>query len=307
MTDADLNPPLSSSVPNTFDPNAPAGGGSSRYTPTRPSSAVATALEPQAMPDVQPVATYTVQRGDSLWSLAKKNGITVRELASANGLRADAGLRLGQVLVVPGGAPVAASSGAMAGVAEPTSSRSYQIQPGDTLGKIAQRHGTTVAELKAFNRMSSDLLRAGDTLSIPESATVTPQAGGGETADLNRASVAVPSDAFKHTVAPGESLTVIASRYGVKIGEIALANKIRDPSLIRPGQELIIPGWQAPEETPAAPTPAVVEETVPASEASSDLDAGFGDDDLDNVPVITVEEPVKTIGGDNPDGPTVFE
>lgn len=313
MSQADLNPPLSSGVPTTFDPNAPARSttavGGSRTSPTRPSSGVGVALQPQAVPDeVRPVQTYTVVRGDSLWSVSKRNGISVRELASANGLAADAGLRLGQVLVVPG-KMVSAPAVSRTALAADTPSVTYEIRPGDTLGKIAQRHGTTVARLKVFNGLTSDMVRAGDTLAIPEAETQSSNtvARSTNSTPTQTAPASAAAGTFKHTVQPGESLTVIAQKYGVKIGEIALANKVRDPSLIRPGQELIIPGWQAPPPAPPVTTTLTAAGTTTLTEEDTDLDAGFGDEDLGNVPVITVEEPIKTIGGPNSESPPVFE
>jgi LysM repeat protein len=318
MSDADLNPPLVGEVPATFDPDAPAtaSGRSGRFTPSRPISPAGETLvsTPAATPEEKiPAETYTVKRGDNLWSLAKKNGLTVRQLASANGLPADAGLRVGQVLLIPGrtvASPTASGTAAGGATAPAKPSRTYQIQPGDTLGKIARRHGTTVAELKAFNRLTSDMVRAGDTLAIPESADVPPPAtttpASPATTDTTAAAATTPST-YRHTVAPGESLTVIASRYGVRVGDIALANKIRDPSLIRPGQQLLIPGWEAPEVT-AEPdeTVATITTAEPAA-ADDDLDAGLDDEDLSNVPVITVEDEVKTIESDDAGSPPVFE
>lgn len=316
MNDADLNPPLAGDV-GGFDPNAPATGSTGgRFSPTRPTTPATSTLDP-----VTPVAapepamsTYTVQRGDNLWTLAKKNSLTVRELASANGLPPDAGLRVGQVLVIPGKAPAPPPMAGLTagGEAPTTASRTYVIRPGDTLGKIARLHGTSVAELKAFNRLSSDMVRAGDTLLIPESATVAPSASAEVAAASEPAAAAepVPAGTFKHTVAPGESLAVIANRYGVRIGDIALANQVRDPSLIRAGQQLTIPGWEAP---PAATTPAATPDSVPtlggisrAPEPDDDLDAGLEDEDLSDVPVLTVDEPIKTIGGGD-QSPPVFD
>ncbi|GAB5562800.1 MAG: hypothetical protein SynsKO_44470 [Synoicihabitans sp.] len=315
MTDADLNPALVSDVPTGFDPNAPAMTTSvvttGRASPTRPSSSVGRALQPQRVETApNPVKTYTVARGDNLWTLARKNNLSVRELASANGLAANAGLRVGQVLVIPGTAPSPVAQPAAA-MAPAETGRSYRIRPGDTLGKIAQAHGTTVGELKAFNRLSSDMVRAGDTLSIPESATVQPAAEAPPAAPATVAARTIDTTgAYKHTVAPGESLTVIAGRYGVKIGDIALANKIRDPSLIRPGQELVIPGWEAPA-APAVEQPVRTLSVTPATTAiptlrveEQDLDAGFDDEDLGDIPVITVEE-APTNQGDG--SPPVFE
>ncbi len=334
MSDADLNPALVNNIPSNFDPYAQASVGVSsagnRASPTRPSPTVTRALDPQPV-DVatNPVSTYTVQRGDNLWTLARRNDLSRRELASANGLAANAGLRVGQVMIIPGKRPTVAAAVAAA----PEAGRTYQIRPGDTLGKIARAHGLTVAELKAYNRLTSDMIRAGAALAIPASAAVQPaEETVATTTETTRPAAAAPAGAFKHTVAPGESMTVIASRYGVKIGDIAFANKVRDPSLIRPGQELIIPGWEAPtvpEEEAPIPTlmtrPEVQEiptlstasddldagfgeedlSNIPTlSTASDDLDAGFGEEDLSNIPVITVEDNSDNSGDPQP---PVFE
>ncbi len=314
LSDRDLNPPLAGSEPPIFDPNAPAvaAGGNTRFSPTRPDSTVASAINAPVttMAPVTPATTYTVQRGDNLWSLAKSNGISVRELANANNIAADSMLRLGQVLVIPGKEPEPEIATSMATAEVPM--KTYTIQPGDTLGRIARVHGVTVSQLKAFNNLRSDMVRAGDTLSIPEttsSAAVTTTPAAAQSTTATPAATA-PAGAYKHVVAPGESLTVIARRYGVKVGEVALANKIRDPSLIRPGQELIIPGWNATDAPAPARTvqPIPSAASTPASSASvpanEDLDAGL-DDSLDNVPVIDVERAGETDAEDDSAVPTI--
>lgn len=334
LTDADLNPPVAGDGISTFDPNAPAVAASApsssgRYSPTRPQSASTQSLQAPAPVQTAPSTTYTVVRGDNLWSLAKRNDLSVRELASANNLRPDAGLRIGQVLVIPG-KTIQPTVTAAAASAPAESSISYLIQPGDTLAVIARRHNVTVAQLKAFNNLRSDLVRAGDRLAIPEqessnSTEPTPAARTTTASTATTTPTAARSSGGVHThvVSPGESLTVIANRYQVSIGSIALANQIRDPSLIRPGQELKIPGATVPKPTTpggnisaTAASRASSSSPIPTLEDSSDLDEGLDDADLQNVPVIQVEEedddfddePIKTIGagGDASDSPPLF-
>ena len=315
LRDRDLNPPLATASSSTFDPNAPAmsnAAAEGRYSPTRPNSTVGTMLTatsiPDATPEVTPVTTYTVKGGDNLWTLAKKNAVSVRELAAANDLSPDSGLRVGQVLVIPGKVAEFPASASMS--AAPTEYSTYTIRPGDTLAKIAKAHGSTVAKLKAFNNLTSDLVRSGDRLLIPESAAMASPAAVSTMSPTLASSAPpkAPTGSFKHTVASGESLTVIAQKYGVKIGDLALANQIRNPALIRPGQELIIPGWESTANKPTATRPASVASKAAQVAEDEDLDAGLDDASLDNVPVIQVEDPITTIStGNGPNnGPPLF-
>ena len=69
-----------------------------------------------------------------------------------------------------------------------------------------------------------------------------------------------------HVVKSGETLGVIAKKYQVKVGDIATAHTIADPTKIRVGQSLKIPGVQAPAAKNATPAPAVAPAPAPAVE-----------------------------------------
>ncbi|MEY3775008.1 MAG: hypothetical protein RLZZ129_1788 [Verrucomicrobiota bacterium] len=219
-------------APILFNPDAPATSAGARYSPTRPGTPTATTLQTQPVADVLPVSTYTVVRGDSLWSLAKKHNLTVAELAAANSLSASATLQLGQRLVIPGKSSAPAESAVPAAPA--------------------------VAEV-----------------SEPRPA----------------------AESVVHVVKAGETLGAIARKYQVTVGEIATANNITDPGKIRPGRELVIPGWKAPGSRPsgsavatprpASPPPAAPVIRLPSAE--EDLDAGLKP--KSDVPVIKIEEP----------------
>ncbi len=248
-------------APVTFSPAAPQPvdlGTSVAYTPaspsghaapTRPGSAAAVAITPaRPAATVAPVTLYTVGRGDSLWTIAKKNNLTVAELAKANNLGTGAALQPGKKLIIPG------KPGVVSGPAD---------KPKD-LGTLTQ------------------------------AAAAAKPATNGET--------------VKHTVAVGESLGVIARKYQVSVGELAAVNNITDPSKVRAGQQLIIPGFKAvtakgvpasakttATDVPAAaatpPTPARFEIAPPPP--GQDLDSGLKDASTE-VPTIKVEEAQPT-------------
>lgn len=108
--------------------------------------------------------TYTVRRGDSLWSISRRHSTTVGALAEANGIGSNAVLREGQKLKMPGGggsAAVSSDAGKSAG------GRTYTVRSGDSYWTIARKFGVSVDKLKAANNATSDALREGQKLAIP--------------------------------------------------------------------------------------------------------------------------------------------
>lgn len=287
-----LNPAITSAP--MFDPNAPAtASGPIRFSPTRPGAAAQAVTPPPA--EAAPAVNYTVVKGDSLWTVAKRHGVTVAELASANNLMTNATLQLNQKLIIPQKAVAPAAAGASA-AAPAADSPSYTVKSGDTLGAIARRNGTTVDALRAANRLSGDVVRAGQVLLLPVGATA-PAADAAPAAAA--AATTRPANSVTHVVAPGETLSEIARRYGVRYAEIATANNITDPTRVRAGQELVIPGWQAPGGAAAAAPAATTPASTPAATTNAPIlfIPGAADDlppapaPTGDVPVIRVDEP----------------
>ncbi|MBE6159142.1 MAG: LysM peptidoglycan-binding domain-containing protein [Firmicutes bacterium] len=97
---------------------------------------------------------YTVQRGDTLWSIARKFNLTVDKLKDINNLNSNV-LSIGQKLIV----------------SENMSSDNnyYIVKSGDTLYSIAKKFNISVDELKDINNLSNDLLSVGQSLKINKS------------------------------------------------------------------------------------------------------------------------------------------
>lgn len=120
-------------------------------------------------------ASYTVQPGDTLATIAQRFGVTVEALVEANGLADPGLLSVGQVLTLPEGADASAgasTTGGASGGTQPSVPASvgtpYLVQPGDTLWSIAQAFGTTQAAIMAANDLeSASQIYAGQTLTIP--------------------------------------------------------------------------------------------------------------------------------------------
>ncbi len=160
---------------------------------------------------------YRVRRGDSLWKIARRFGVTVADLKRWNHLRSSV-LRPGQRLRVR--PPEERGSR----VASRTGVRHYRVRSGDSLWKIARRFRVTVSDLKRWNRLRSNTLRPGQVLKI-----------------YVRGSSAAPERYITYRVRRGDTLDAIARRYGVRVRDLMELNGIRNPRRLRPGQTLRVP------------------------------------------------------------------
>lgn len=135
-------------------------------------------------------------------------------------------------------------------VADVTPAASYTVKSGDSLWTIARKHNLTVAQLTAANSLSANApLKLGQKLIIPSRPPAPASSGStpaAKPADAAVASGRASGETVKHVVKSGETLGAIARRYDVRQGDLAVLNNIADPAKIRPGMELVIPGYKAP-------------------------------------------------------------
>ena len=184
------------------------------------SAQAATQAAPAQVAD--PETVYIVQRGDTLSAIGRRYGVTVQALVSYNSLT-NTNIYVGQRLLIPG-QPI------------PTYPSTYVVQRGDTLYKIAQRYGTTVAVLMQLNNLRTETIYVGQQLTI--------------------AAVGNPSQpALYYTVQRGDTLSSIARRYATTVAAIRAANNLRNDTIYI-GQRLLIPtsgGYPTPTPVPTTP------------------------------------------------------
>jgi LysM repeat protein len=165
---------------------------------------------------------HVVQRGETLYSIARYYGTSVSAIVQANGLRNANFIYAGQRLTIPGGGG-GSSGGSSGGV--------HVVQRGETLYSIALRYGTSVSALVQANG-----LRNANFIYVGQRLVISGGGGGG-----SRGGGAPPSSSAVHIVQRGETLAGIALRYGTTAAAIATTNGLRNPNLIYVGQRLTIP------------------------------------------------------------------
>lgn len=94
--------------------------------------------------------SYTVQKGDSLYSIARKYSTTIDKIKDLNNLTTNL-LSIGQVLLIP---------------TDTNLETTYTVQKGDSLYSIAKKYDTTVDRLKQLNNLKSNLLSIGQILIV---------------------------------------------------------------------------------------------------------------------------------------------
>lgn len=155
-----------------------------------------------------PESTYTVKKGDSLYSIANKYNTTVEELKRINNLTSNT-LSIGQVLKLPSDKPNK--------IEQEKNTITYTVQKGDSLYSIARKYSTTIDKIKDLNKLTTNLLSIGQVLLIPTNTNL-------ETT---------------YTVQKGDSLYSIAKKYNTTVDKLKQLNNLTS-NLLSIGQILIV-------------------------------------------------------------------
>lgn len=152
---------------------------------------------------------YTVKRGDTLWGIAKKFGVTVSAVVKANNIRNPNLIYVGEVFIIP----------------HMTSAESfeytlYTVRRGDTLWGISRKFGTSINSIVALNGIKNpNLIYAGEVFKIPSARS---------------------EQAVIYTVKRGDTLWGISRKFGTTVENLVKLNSVKNPNLIYVGEKLII-------------------------------------------------------------------
>ena len=236
-----------------------------------PGGKVQSSVSPKVVKKVvkEPIV-HTVKPGEALSLIAREYNQSTADLVAYNNLKKTS-LYVGQKIKIPGESSVNVNTVKKAVKApEPTH---HKVKSGESLSVIAKRYGRTAKQFQAYNNLSSSRLLVGQTLKIPSSNYIVPTRPASHTVSSGQSlsviankynittqqlkqfnnlrsnslkvgqKLKIPSTNFvrkKHKVRSGESLSVIAKRYGTTTSAIISTNKLRSKSLAI-GQVLTIP------------------------------------------------------------------
>jgi cell wall-associated NlpC family hydrolase len=186
--------------------------------------------------------TVKVAKNDTVWGLAKKYNVSIDSIESTNHISTNSHLILqNQSLTIPD-----KSSNTTKTNTDSSNTSSVTVNSGDSLWTIAQKYGTTVANLQKLNGFSDSetLITVGQNLKVSGTATTT--ATQTTKTATTTSQVTVSANHVTYTVKSGDSLYTIAQEYGISVDSLRSSNNLS--SVLLPGQTLTI---NDPTKTPA--------------------------------------------------------
>nr|WP_201470132.1 LysM peptidoglycan-binding domain-containing protein [Microbacterium hydrocarbonoxydans] len=207
---------------------------------------------PRAVPAEAAPGSYTVQPGDTVYSIATRFSLRTADVLAWNGLGWRSVIHPGQSLTLTAGSsPAPAAAPATTPSTAPTSA-THAVVAGDTVFGIARTHGTTVDAVLAANGLDrSSVIYPGQALAIPGTSAAVP-APAAAPAAVSAPAPSAATGGATHAVAAGDTLFGIARTYGTTTATLLALNGLGADAIIYPGQSILVAA-PAPAPAPAAP------------------------------------------------------
>ena len=185
---------------------------------------------------------YKVKSGDYLGKIAGRYRCSVAQIKKWNGLKSN-DIRVGQTLRIYRGGVVSSSVSSSSSASSTSAATAgtgsgnkitYTVKSGDVLGRIAEKHGVGLSELKSWNGLTSNNIRVGQKLIIYTKGSAPASSGNTKSAVKGSSS---------YTVKSGDSFYSIAKNYpGVSAQNIMDHNNMK-ASELKPGMTIKIPQY----------------------------------------------------------------
>ncbi len=183
--------------------------------------------------EAQASTTYTVKKGDTLSAIAAKYNTTVSKIMQWNNLKSTV-IYPNQKLSIDASSSTSSQG---SNSSNSSSSTTYTVKAGDTLSEIAQKHSTSISNLKSWNNISGSIIYPNQVLIVSKTQGTT----GNNSSSSNDSSTSGSSSSSSgtYTVKPGDTLSVIAKKHNVTVSELMTWNK-KTKTLIYPNEVLVV-------------------------------------------------------------------
>ena len=174
-----------------------------------------------------PVPIYVyhrVRKGETLSGIASRYRISVRKIMSVNKIRRANKIVAGKVLKVPSQSRKTADSNAVAFLSSQKKTFKHRVRQGDSLWNIARRFNTTTKNIMIENRLKSTTLYINQVLRITS----------------GKKSISAKKKTYLYKVKSGDSPSLIAKKYRMRLNRFLKINNLNKRSKIFPGQRLIV-------------------------------------------------------------------
>ncbi len=208
--------------------------------------------------------THIVAYGETLYSIARKYGVSPQALATANGITTQSWVYAGQRLKIPTSGN--SNTAAPVSVAHASPSGMYVVRAGDTLSSLSRKFGISVSAIAEANNIPPNgFLYTGWSLKIPGAAKAQNNAPSSNTTNQN--SNASPKTTITYIVQAGDTLYGIAFKHNTTMAAIRVANNLPTP-FVNTGQRLVIPNSASASTQTTTPNPST-SAGQPANNAAS--------------------------------------
>lgn len=175
---------------------------------------------------------YTVRRGDNLFSISNRHNVSVTDLKEWNNLHGSRllkGKKL-KILSSEGSVQIANAESVSEPNTKALKSFKHKVRPGESLSEIAEKFDVKIAQLRKWNKLSSNRINAGQTLSIM---------GTSQTSSMGDNTTKLPATLNNYSVKSGNTIGEIAEMFNVTPSDIRRWNNIRGNKILV-GQKLKI-------------------------------------------------------------------
>lgn len=193
--------------------------------------------------------THKLAKGETLKSLARQYRVSIEEILRVNSLSSTKAVKAGRHLVIPlrPGVDAIARADLMDDpvAISVAKAKTYKVKKGDTLSRIAQRHGVSLSQLKSWNRLKEkSRLQIGQVIIIGQgkksSASVTAKTKKSSKKEKVSDKSSSAGSKIVYTVKKGDTVYKIARQYAVNPDQVLTWNGLGSEHTLQPGQNLTL-------------------------------------------------------------------